>query len=280
MPSSSYAGERRSPRDRQANATGRRRVSWSASRLSYSSDAATAAWCSARESSDRHAPSGPWTRLATTAWVCRFGSPVRVSGWSNAATMKPARRDLLTPVVAGPGVAGVLLEVAEGVGDRGVMRLLDDRPGRRIGQRPQRRDGLGRGERQVEPGHRVAGPVGPPRPGGSPPPSRHAGPDQICRQAAIRRAMRCSTARVHPVPGAQRLAGDRVAPGPVQRRQLRLGDDLPGPDRRLVTPEAGKTGAVPASRRSAGRGVVRRQPRTAGLSCTVSPVATERSRYR
>src|SRR5665647_3443514 len=33
----------------------------------------------------RQAPSGPCTLLATTTWVCRFGSPVRVSQWSKAA---------------------------------------------------------------------------------------------------------------------------------------------------------------------------------------------------
>ena len=51
----------------------------------------------ARESRVRHAPSGPCTRLDTTRWVCRWGSPARESQWSNAAAMTPCVSVWTTP---------------------------------------------------------------------------------------------------------------------------------------------------------------------------------------
>ena len=50
-----------------------------------------------RESRVRHAPSGPCTRLDTTRWVCRWGSPARESQWSNAAATIPLVRSWTTP---------------------------------------------------------------------------------------------------------------------------------------------------------------------------------------
>lgn len=92
MPLTSNAGFRRGPRSRIDHSTGSRRASSSASSASYSSDTVTTAACTVRPSRLRHAPSGPRTLLAMTTWVCRFGSPARVSQWSKAAATIPRVR--------------------------------------------------------------------------------------------------------------------------------------------------------------------------------------------
>ncbi len=62
----SNAGLRREPRSRSSQFTPRRRVRWSARSTLWISDIATAARYSTRPSRVRQAPSGPWTRFATT----------------------------------------------------------------------------------------------------------------------------------------------------------------------------------------------------------------------
>ena len=62
--------------------------------------------------------------------------------------------DLTDPVRPQPGEQGPLFEEGEGVADGGLMGALDAGGGGRVGQRPQDRDTLHRGEGQVEPGDR------------------------------------------------------------------------------------------------------------------------------
>jgi len=44
-----------------------------------------------------HRPSGPWTRLATTRWVCSSGSPSRDVRWSNPTASSPCLDTCWTP---------------------------------------------------------------------------------------------------------------------------------------------------------------------------------------
>jgi hypothetical protein len=78
--------------------------------------------------------------FATATWVCRSGSPARLSRWVNAAATRP--RTLTCRIPWGPvrGEQGVLLDEAQRVLHGGLMGLLDDRRHRRIGDRPQGRD--------------------------------------------------------------------------------------------------------------------------------------------
>ena len=106
----------------------------------------------------RHTPSKPWTLLAMTRWVCRFGSPVRVSQWSNAAAIAPADRDLRDTLTPDAGEQRVRLDQLQALVDGVAVRGRD--PGLRCGisQCPQDADRLRHRQCQVEPGHRDRGP--------------------------------------------------------------------------------------------------------------------------
>ena len=87
-------------------------------------------------------------------WVCRSGSPARLSRWVNAAASSPRVSTWATPLRADAGVGGVLLDPPQRVGDGVVVGLLDDVGDRLGGDRPQRGHALDRAEGQVVPGHR------------------------------------------------------------------------------------------------------------------------------
>jgi hypothetical protein len=55
----------------------------------YVSDAATVALNRMRPSMLSQRPSRVWTLLATATWVCRSGSPARLSRWVNAVATSP-----------------------------------------------------------------------------------------------------------------------------------------------------------------------------------------------
>lgn len=65
---------------------------WADYHPDQATDTVTTAACTVRPSTLRQVPSRPCTLLATTTWVCRFGSPARVSQWSNAAATIPRAR--------------------------------------------------------------------------------------------------------------------------------------------------------------------------------------------
>ena len=99
-------------------------------------------------------PSGPWTRLATTRWVCNSGSP---SWTSDGRTRSPAtrvrtrargRRGRGGPPGVRPGTR--LPPDTSMVG--GEHRLSN----RRITKAVEDRDALGRPQDHVEPRHRIA----------------------------------------------------------------------------------------------------------------------------
>jgi hypothetical protein len=53
------------------------------------SDAATVALNDTRPSMDSQRPSRVWILFATATWVCRSGSPARLSRWVNAVATRP-----------------------------------------------------------------------------------------------------------------------------------------------------------------------------------------------
>ena len=67
---------------------------------------------------------------------------------------QPADINLADALGAGPGEQGVGFDEPERIRDRRLVAPLDRRRGLRVSERPQRRHGLDRGERQVEPGDR------------------------------------------------------------------------------------------------------------------------------
>ena len=76
---------------------------------------------------------------------------------------QPSNIDLPDPVRAGPSEQRVLFEKPECVTNRLLMGSFDRRRDRRFGDRPQRRDGLDGGERQVIAGDRIGPRSGQPR---------------------------------------------------------------------------------------------------------------------
>ena len=64
------------------------------------SDAATLALNSTRPSIDSQRPSRVCTLFATATWVCRSGSPARLSRWVNAVATRP--RTLTCRIPCGP----------------------------------------------------------------------------------------------------------------------------------------------------------------------------------
>jgi len=78
---------------RSVNPTPSLSRSKASSRVLYRSDAATVSLCSGRPSraSQRPSASPPtaWTLLLTATWVCRLGSPARLSRCVNAAAIRP-----------------------------------------------------------------------------------------------------------------------------------------------------------------------------------------------
>ena len=109
---------------------------------------------SIRPSMDSQRPSRVCTLFATATWVCRSGSPARESRWVNAAATSPRRRP------AGPRWCPVRVNRAcssmnrSASRDRGLVGPLDHRGRGRVGDRPQRRHALHRGEGQVVAGDR------------------------------------------------------------------------------------------------------------------------------
>ena len=92
--------------------------------------------------------------LATTTWVCRRGSPARLSRWSKAAATKPGGLDpdalsFAGHVRGGAGGGRRVFEVGESVGDGVVVDGLD--LGAELGPAdgPQHRVALGRTEHDV-----------------------------------------------------------------------------------------------------------------------------------
>ena len=88
--------------------------------------------------------------------MCRSGSPVRESRWSNAGGEEAAGLDLGLAAVADAGEGRLAFQPGEGVGDGlvvGRLDLLADRSGT---ERPQQRGALHRGEDQVVAGDRTA----------------------------------------------------------------------------------------------------------------------------
>ena len=124
------------------------------------SDAATVALNRIRPSMDSQRPSRVCTLLATATWVCRSGSPARLSRWVNAAATRP--RTLTCRIPCGPVRVNraCCLDERQRVLDGGLVGPFDHRRHRRFGDRPQRRHRLHRGERQVVAGDRLG-----PRPG-------------------------------------------------------------------------------------------------------------------
>ena len=87
--------------------------------------------------------------FATATWVCRSGSPARLSRWVNAVATRP--RTLTCRIPCGPvrvNRACVSMN-AQRVLHGGLMGPFNHGRHRRIGDRPQGRDRLHRGERQV-----------------------------------------------------------------------------------------------------------------------------------
>ncbi len=114
------------------------------------------------------------------------------------------------------------------------MRVIDDDARRVIGQRPQDRDGLGRGEGEVEPDDRVTLSV------------------------------------IEPAIGpAERVIGQQVGAVAEHGRHRRLGHDVARADAPGRVTEPGESLAVPAAGRIAGPLVVRRQ----GRACVEAGVA-------
>jgi hypothetical protein len=93
----SRTGRRPSRPGRSTNTTPSRACSSSSIAVVYVSDALTAAACSTLPSIERHLPSDPCTLFATAAWVCRFGSPLRLSRWSKHAMTRPRVSIWATP---------------------------------------------------------------------------------------------------------------------------------------------------------------------------------------
>ena len=101
----------------------------------------------------------------------RVGVQLRVPGPAAAMVEhrrhQPGRADLLHPVRAAPRQRRMGVQIGKAGADRGAVRRhrlrRRRRRRRRISQRPQRADALGRGERQIEPGHPIGAP-GPPQP--------------------------------------------------------------------------------------------------------------------
>ena len=146
----------RGPRSRYSQSSPSRAVIRSASTVSYRSDIATAALCSALESRVRQRPSGPWTRLAmhdmgVQVGVVLAGVPVVERGGDHAADV-----DLGAAVGADPGLRDVPLDDRDDLGDRVAVAGIQPLAGVVVGQRPQHADRLGRGEGAVEPGDRAA----------------------------------------------------------------------------------------------------------------------------
>src|SRR5215213_1343596 len=100
-----------------------------------------------------HRPSGPWTRLATTRWVCSSVSPARDVRWSRptANSPCPAGHVLHTPVAAAG--TNLLVQVGDRLPDAGVVGLEDGSAGRRITEPVEDRDALGRAQDHVEGWH-------------------------------------------------------------------------------------------------------------------------------
>lgn len=142
--------------------------------------------------------------FATGTWVCRSGSPARLSRWVNRAGDQPGHVDLPDAIVAGPRVERVGLDESQRVTDRGQVGTFDG--GRRggLGERPQRRDTLNGGEGQVvagdgrglragrrgdQPGE-LAGVDGVPSEGGPKRLTSHLGADRGTNLSGDRRVLR------------------------------------------------------------------------------------------
>ena len=89
-----------------------------------------------------------------TRWVCRFGSPVRVSQWSNPTANAPRVASCATPFLPTRVNSACFSSSAKTVIDCGCVCFRDTGLGGGVGERPQHACGLRQRERQVEPGHR------------------------------------------------------------------------------------------------------------------------------
>ena len=95
---------------------------------------------STRPSMDSQRPSRVCTLFATATWVCRSGSPARLSRWVNAVATRP--RTLTCRIPCGPvRVNRACFSMnAQRVLHGGLMGPFDHGRHRRIGDRPQGRD--------------------------------------------------------------------------------------------------------------------------------------------
>ena len=109
---------------------------------------------STRPSIESHLPpSRVWTLLATATWVWRSGSPARESRWVKAVATRPRTSTWRTPSVPVRVNRALCSMKARASATAALVGLLDQGGGCGIGQRPQRRDALDRGEGEVEAGH-------------------------------------------------------------------------------------------------------------------------------
>src|ERR671910_687622 len=93
-------------------------------------------------------PSGPWTRLATTRWVCNRVTLMR-GPVVEADCQHPLSGHVLVSTVATAGPK-VLVQVADRLGQPGMMGLKHRPTGGRVAEAVEDRDALGRPQDQVE----------------------------------------------------------------------------------------------------------------------------------
>src|SRR5215216_140741 len=108
-----------------------------------------------RPSNAVHRPSGPWTRLATTRWVCSSGSPSLDVRWSNPTAQEPLSGHVLDTAVATTGPE-VSVQVADRLGQPSMMGRQHRLAGGWVAQAVEDRDALGRPQDHVEAWHGVA----------------------------------------------------------------------------------------------------------------------------
>ena len=153
---------------------------------------------------DRQPPPGQGLHLVRDR---DMGVQVRVAGAGVAVGERggdqPGDVHLAYPARTLPGEQRLILDEPQRLRDRGLMGLLDPRRDRRVGERPQRRHRLHRGERQVVPPDRRRRRPGP------------AGQRRRQLQVTLR-----VTALLLPEPFRRQLAAQ---PGPYLRRQRRHG---------------------------------------------------------
>ena len=94
-------------------------------------------------------PSGPWTRLATTRWVCTSGSPSRLVRWSNPTASSPCPDTCSISAVA-TARPNVGVQIRGRLGHPGMMSGQHRPTGHRVAETVEDRDALGRAQDYVE----------------------------------------------------------------------------------------------------------------------------------